>query len=241
MLHSAYEFGYLSGYQFANSIEDQINTLKKYYREADLNWKLTHEQESLRLFSPEKSEGYFVVLYRHISNELSDEFTNLKTSEQFIQSVSMISLQRNGCIQDAITENAIPLHIRQSKKSRKCMEFLWKSQGCPDDFVLVPAQFGIRHRSISMSDINNHLTEDEFPLGIQEALCMVLTHENRFKTWGDIWISLPGNECSYMPPKIDYHQGIYIGFQGGCLKIFIYDREIQHSYLGVVTGFLDIN
>jgi hypothetical protein len=72
--------------------------------------------------------------------------------------------------------------------NRLCNE----QKGC--DILMVPAQFGLRHRGRSARRFREVKKETEFGLGAFAVGCMLLTHPERFRDYDDLWLECSGDE-----------------------------------------------
>lgn len=62
------------------------------------------------------------------------------------------------------------------------------------DVLVVPAQFGARHRGRSIRRAREVFRASEFGLGAFEVACMLLTHKNRLGRCDDLGLDVPGDE-----------------------------------------------
>jgi hypothetical protein len=67
-----------------------------------------------------------------------------------------------------------------------------EQKGC--DLLMVPAQFGLRHRGRSHRRFREVKLESEFGLGAFAVGCMLLTHPERLRDYDDLWLECPGDE-----------------------------------------------
>ncbi len=82
------------------------------------------------------------------------------------------------------------------------------------DTLVVPAQFGIRHRGRSVRRARETFTANEFGLGPFETGCMLLTHPERLEDYDDLWPDCAGSE--YAPGEDgDFSGAPYFYFGDG--------------------------
>ena len=62
--------------------------------------------------------------------------------------------------------------------------------------LIVPAQFGLRHRGRSIRRAREILADDEFGLGVFEVGCMLLAHPERLQQADQLYVDCPGDEYS---------------------------------------------
>ncbi len=86
-------------------------------------------------------------------------------------------------------------HFRQSTKVGKIWLEIAKDQGNPD-ILVIPAQFGLRHRGRSVRLVREIVVGSEFGLGAFAVGCMLLTHPKRLMSMDDLRINLPGDQFS---------------------------------------------
>jgi len=85
-----------------------------------------------------------------------------------------------------------PTNLRQPVKSAAMWEKLGEVQ--KGGVLVVPAQFGIRHRGRSIRRAGEVMRKAECGLGAFAVCIMLLTHENRLKHYDDLWIDCAGDE-----------------------------------------------
>lgn len=88
--------------------------------------------------------------------------------------------------------------LRRLPKTAKMMQRLADSQVPPfgGDLVVVPCQFGLRHRGRSVRRARVVSLENEFGLGIFEVASMLLTHSEREVCWNQLHVDCAGDEVS---------------------------------------------
>lgn len=85
--------------------------------------------------------------------------------------------------------------FRRSERTARMMEWLTLHRG-EGDLLIIPAQFGVRHRGRSPRRARQVFSDAEFGLGPYEVACMLLSHSQRLCTSADLWIDCPGAELS---------------------------------------------
>jgi len=88
-----------------------------------------------------------------------------------------------------------PKHLRQHAKTMKMFQKLGDEQK-NHDILVVPAQFGFRHRGRSVRRAREVFLANEFGLGSFAVGIMVLTHPERLVQWEQIHIDCAGDEFS---------------------------------------------
>lgn len=98
------------------------------------------------------------------------------------------------CQEDELDSTFLNRHPGTAQK----MEIIAERQA-NQDFLVVPAQFGRRHRGRSARRVREVLEKNEFGLGSFEVACMLLTHVNRLRHYDDLWLDAPGDD--YAPAE----------------------------------------
>jgi len=105
------------------------------------------------------------------------------------------------------------------------------------DIMVVPAQFGLRHRGRSVRRTREVFTANEFGLGAFEVGCMLLTHPERLISYHDLWIDCAGDE--YCPDADgDFSFAPYFFFRGGVVGFGASWFGLGFSDFGSASGFL---
>ncbi len=84
-------------------------------------------------------------------------------------------------------------YLRRHERTAKKLQVLGDQQN-DYDILVVPAQFGLRHRGRSVRRAREVFTANEFGLGAFEIGCMLLTHPERLVSYDDLWIDCAGDE-----------------------------------------------
>ncbi|MBI2627716.1 hypothetical protein HYW72_02165 [Candidatus Nomurabacteria bacterium] len=106
--------------------------------------------------------------------------------------------------------------LRQSARSIAFWNQLIEEQGNPD-ILIVPFQFGFRHRGRSTRRATEVMigTLGEFGLGAFAISCLLLTHEERLQNYDDLWIDAPGDEFDDPDSGVRFGHAPYFRFRGG--------------------------
>ena len=85
-------------------------------------------------------------------------------------------------------------NIRQTSRTENVMKKLSEDQNHPK-ILLIQAQFGINHRGFSTEESLREMEDtNQYGLGAFAVATMLLTHRERLKDNGDLWINCPGDE-----------------------------------------------
>ncbi len=127
-------------------------------------------------------------------------------------------------------------YLRQHERTAKKLQVLGYQQK-DYDILVVPAQFGLRHRGRSVRRAREVFTANEFGLGAFEIGCMLLTHPERLVSYDDLWIDCAGDEYApgadggvSLAPYFRFHDG-GVGFGADWF-------DGAYSYDGSASGFL---
>ena len=85
-------------------------------------------------------------------------------------------------------------YLRQSERTQWMMAKLVEGQ--VGDILVIPAQFGFRHRGKSVRRARETFYDNEFGLGSFTVGTMLLTHPEREVEWGQLHIDCSGDEYS---------------------------------------------
>ncbi len=129
-----------------------------------------------------------------------------------------------------------PKYLRQSDRTTTALQMLGaKQQG---DYLLIPAQFGLRHRGRSTRRVREIIgNSNEFGLGIFVTGCMLLSHPERLVKWEQLHIDCPGDEYS---PGADGEFSVapIFYFHDGRVKFDTYWVGDPGAHCGSASGFL---
>jgi len=128
-----------------------------------------------------------------------------------------------------------PNYLREEKQSRTKWERLARQQR--GDIIVVPAQFGMYFRGLSVRRVREKLTENEFGLGAYHVAIMLLTHPERLSTGNELWVYAPGDEYSYRGDgKFELAPIFY--FRSGEIGFDVIWFDGAYDFYGAASGFL---
>ncbi len=132
----------------------------------------------------------------------------------------------------------VPEHFRQHEKSVGMFKRLaWRQEdnGRPRKILVVPAQFGLRHKSQSVLEVRDTMHKGEVGLGLFDVGMMILTHPERLQSPGDLGINCPGDECfddlSFMDAPVFRRWNEGFG-------VLYYGIDTPHKGYGSASAFL---
>jgi hypothetical protein len=125
--------------------------------------------------------------------------------------------------------------LKQSDRTVAAFEKLGEEQG--DDILIVPAQFGIKHRGRSVRRAREVFAVNEFGLGAFAIGIMLLTHPERLQHYDDLYIDCAGDEFKPDDER-EFSDAPFFYFFGGRVK-FIVSRVVRASgRCGSASAFL---
>lgn len=198
---------YYSGYA-PRAIGEQIKWLRKLFPDIGNALEKITESEL-----PKHAEGWFAIPKWQ---------TVAPTYNEAVQKVlDMIKKIRNGKFHNYRECQLGPDHLRQSTRSETMFQKLVDEQK-NHDIVVIPAQFGIRHRGRSVRRAREVLLANEFGLGAFAVGIMILTHPDRLMEGWDLWVDCAGDEindldstCRFGSAPVFYFSGDEVKFEAG--------------------------
>ena len=172
-------YGYLSGYK-PKGIAEQTKRLRELFpgiRYA--NEKIAEGQ------LPQHAEGWFAIpKWQSVAPTYH---------EAVLKVLELIKNDRNGKFHNPCEGQIDGKRLRETTKKKAIFAKLAKAQE-GFDILVVPAQFGIRHRGRSVRRAREVFASNEYGLGAFEIGIMILTHPERLRHYDDLWIICVGDE-----------------------------------------------
>lgn len=228
-------YGYLSGYKpEGEDLDRQIAVLQGLFPGlGGANSSYLKKVKSGAVKVPKYGEKFFAVVNIWKSSPPVG-FSEVDT-ENLIKVLDTIKQTRNGKFINYREGQLDEKHVRQSAQTRKSFQELSEAQGYPS-ILIVPAQFGIRHRGRSVRRacevFFNEFGFDPFTVGN-----MILTHPERLQHYDDLWIDCPGGEFSSNADG-DFSMAFYFTFNDGHVEFSAAWINCASSDYGSVSGFL---
>lgn len=172
-------YGYLSGYK-PKGLTEQTNRLRELFP------GIGYANEKLAEGTlPPNAEGWFAIpRWEKIA----------PTYNEAVQKVlDLIKQTRNGKFYNCREGQLSPERLRQTARVQKFWETLGSEQK-DNDILVVPAQFGLRHRGRSVRRAREVMQVNEFGLGAFAIGIMILTHPERLMNYDDLYIDCAGDE-----------------------------------------------
>lgn len=210
-------YGYLSGYT-PKGITEQTNRLRELFP------GIGYANEKLAEGAlPENAEGWFAIpRWEKVA----------PTYGEAVQKVlDLIKQTSNGAFYNYREGELGPNQLRQSAKAKSVFQKLGDEQK-DQDILMVPAQFGIRHRGRSVRRAREVMNANECGLGAFAIGIMLLTHPERLKHYDDLWIDCAGDE--FAPDAGDgFSESPYFEFHGDKVRFgtcaVVYARDVYGS------------
>jgi hypothetical protein len=183
-------YGYHSGYRRPKGLTGQCNKLRELlpglgFANLDLLGKIQAGEVSL----PEGAEGWFAI-----PNWMANPEIFGATYSQAVQKIlDTLKQTRNGHFYNWREGQIVEQQLRRSARTIEFWTKLSESQSNPD-ILLVPAQFGLRHRGRSTRRATEFFVGNEFGLGAFAVGSMLLTHSERLAHYYDLYVDATGDE-----------------------------------------------
>lgn len=127
-------------------------------------------------------------------------------------------------------------HLRQSARSIEFWKKLSDAQGNPD-ILIVPFQFGLRHRGRSIRRARFVFVENEFGLGAFAVGCLLFMHRNRLLHVKDLKIDCAGDEFVREAEGMS-ERAPYFNSDGDVIKFGAIMIDAAADFYGSVSAFL---
>lgn len=215
-------YGYLSGYK-PKGITEQSNRLRELFP------GIGYADEKLAEGAlPPNSEGWFAIpRWEKIA----------PTYAEAVQKVlDMIKKTRNGKFYNWREGQIIEARLRQSVKTTAVFQKLGDEQK-DHDILVVPAQFGIRHRGRSVRRAREVFASNEFGLGAFAIGIMILTHPERLQHYDDLWIDCAGDEFDDSGSDVRFGRAPCFLFVGGGVEFDTGQVGHARDSFGSASGY----
>lgn len=208
-------YRYLSGYEKPKSITEQCNILRRIFPGVGYADEKLAEGEL-----PKHAEGWFAIPKWQ---------TIAPTYAEVVQKVlDAIKTARNGKFYNCRDGQIVNERLRQGTKTEAMFQKLSDEQK-DHNILVVPAQFGIRHRGRSVRRAREVMNANECGLGAFAIGIMILTHPERLSHYDDLWIDCAGDEFDHSDSDVRFGRAPYFRF--GDDKV-----EFGTSYVGHISG-----
>ncbi|HUO50502.1 MAG TPA: hypothetical protein VMU25_03000 [Candidatus Paceibacterota bacterium] len=172
-------YGYLSGYKKPKDVIAQTNLLRQLFPGVGF------ANEQMARPDVANAEGYFAIpRWQSIAPMYGEAVQKV---------LDALKKAYKGRFKNWREGELGPDQLRQSAKSVAFWEQIGEQQK-GFDILLIPAQFGIRHRGRSVRRAREVMEQNECGLGAFAVGIMLLTHEDRLRHYDDLWIDCAGDE-----------------------------------------------
>ena len=203
-------------------LAEQIETLAKLF---NLDGAKAYAYASNLPALPEGAEGWFAVpRFEAVGNTYGDAV------EKVIGLIAKSRKLKNW------REGQLHEHyLRQSERTQWMMAKLVEGQ--EGDILVIPAQFGFRHRGKSVRRARETFYDNEFGLSSFTVGTMLLTHPEREVEWEQLHIDCSGDE--YSPDADGQFVGApFFNWHGGGLHFSSGWTNFASERYGSASGFL---
>lgn len=226
-------YGYRSGYRKPTSLTEQANKFREFF--PGIGYTNPDHQKAVeegKIALPDNVEGWFAI-----PNWMKNPEIFGPTYAAAVQKIlDTLSQQVGGRFFNWRDGQINDNRLRQSTRTKKYLAKLAEEQGNPD-ILIVPAQFGIRHRGRSTRRVIEVLASNEFGLGSFAIGCMLLTHQNRLAHYDDLWIDCLGDEFDVPDSGDRFDLAPYFYFSDDKLKFGTKFVDVAPGHYGSVSGF----
>jgi hypothetical protein len=174
---------------------------------------------------PEEAEGWFAIpRWQAVSS----------TYNEAVERMAAV-LESKRRLSNRIVDNLGPKYLRQNERS-KLAEGLVAKQQPGSDILVLPAQFGLRHRGCSARRARVGMAANEFGLGAFALGCMLITHPERLSDINTLMIDCSGDEYSLRADTI-YDRVPLFDFDLGGMEFSIFYEDRALDLWGTPTAF----
>jgi len=222
-------YGYLSGYRKPVDVSDQIDILRSHWPTLNPDGAIRYMREVyLSLQLPNWIEGPFA---RIRPGFFSDNY-----GEELEEVLKALAKDRKGKFHNYREGQLGSDRLKQNVRTLSMIGQIAEQQS-GSDIIIVPEQFGIRHRGRSVRRAREVLVASEFGEGAKNVGIMILTNPIRLQHYDDLWIDCPGDE--YAPGADgDFSRAPCFHFRDGKVGFGARWVDGPSDCYGSVSGFL---
>lgn len=208
------KYGYLSGYCKPESLNEQCNKLRVLFSGLGFcNQNLLAQIEKDEVVLPRYAEGWFAI-----PNWMKNpEIFGATYSKALLKVLDTLKQARGGKFTNYREGQVDEKRLRQSARTQEFWKGLSSAQG-NTDILIVPAQFGLRHRGRSVRRAREVFITNEFGLGAFAVGIMLLTHPERLQHYDDLWIDCAGDEFNVADSDVRFNGAPCFRLDGGRVK-----------------------
>ena len=128
-------------------------------------------------------------------------------------------------------------YLRQHAKTVKMFQKLGDEQK-DFDILVVPAQFGLRHKGRSVRRAREVFAANEFGLGAFAIGIMLLTHPEREVQWEQLHVDCAGDEFNVSVSAVCFGRALYFNFDDDRVGFGAGDVSVACGFCGSASGFI---
>jgi len=220
-------YTYPPEYTGPKPILEQVQALKTAFPQLDVTATLEFVEKVLPMLQlPAGAEGWFAIpRWQKVAATYGEAVEKVLSA---IGSKRTLKNYRQGQLG--------PDRLRQLLRSVNMLEEIGKQQ--TGDILIVPVQYGLRHRGRSVRRARECFLVNEFGLGAFAVSCMALTHPERYVRYKELDTDCAGDE--YAPDAVgDFSNAPFLYFDDDRLEFgtFWFDSA-RDIYFGSVSAFL---
>lgn len=220
------DYGYTS-YWEPRSITDQYRILKKHFQLYDLP-----DMDMIFQRTVIPAEGWFLIpRWEAIAESYDEAICKIlaKVKKTGVKKIAKV-INRSRCMDSSNH------FLKETPEKIEAIRKQNVDQG-NRNYTVLPAQFGIRHRGLSLRKANEeHFRSNEFSLGLFEIGVMLLTHPERLRQSDDLSIMCGGDHFLSRYGTISMRVPV-LTCENGHIFFGEYRKNNAYSHCGVATAF----
>lgn len=230
---------YPDGYS-VKTLEVQTDIIRQALPELSLGMDVAHHVTHLNEFRtktelPTGAEGFFFIprwqkVAPTYGEALEKVLALLAKSRKFYN-------YRDGQLGEKQLRQSVRTSEMLAKLADLSAEASAKVGGQPGDFIIIPAQVGMKHRGRSVRRAREIFTANEFGLDAFTIACILLAHPEREQMWEQLHIDCSGDEYSpFAGGRFD--DAPYFRFNDGRLEFDTFWISNVNDFYASASGFL---
>lgn len=177
---------------------------------------------------PKGAEGWFIIpRWEKLASTYGEAVEKV---------LAAIGTQRDGELYNFRKGRLGPQYLHQHERTVRMLQMLGDQQK-DYDILVVPAQFGRRHRGRSDRRAREVMSANEFGLGAFVVGCMFLTHPERLVSYHDLWVSCAGDESAQSAGG-QFDSAPSFDFRDLCVAFDAHEVSHAHGGFGSASAFL---
>ncbi len=188
-----------------------------------------------KLTLPDLAEGWFAI--PTVEAIAAKHFPNVKDpGERYCRALNLLieKLAKTRALYNYREGELTPDRLTRTARTIEALTAITGEQKAA--IVIIPAQFGLRHRGRSTRRSREVFRSDEFGLGGLEVGSMAATHSKRFVRWEQLHTDCPGDDFA-SEPGADPDSAPVWRFYDGRLEFSADGVDDANEYYGSASGF----